>query len=70
MINIKPEAEASPHSNPDVPMNAIILGGRGMASVVAMIEAKVNSFQVKIKQNPAVAAIPPLTIGTSIFINA
>ena len=50
---------------PVAPEAALILTGRVRASVVVRIEAKANSFHEKMKQKPAVAAIPPLTIGST-----
>ena len=44
-------------------MAAEILTGRVLACVVDRIEEKANSFQAKMKQKPAVAAMPPFTIG-------
>ena len=44
---------------------AEILTGSVLAWVVVRIEAKANSFQAKMKQKPAVAAMPPLTIGST-----
>ena len=46
-------------------MAAEILTGSVLAWVVVRIEAKANSFQAKMKQKPAVAAMPPFTIGST-----
>ncbi len=47
------------------PEAAEIFTGRVLACVVVRMEAKANSFQAKMKQKPAVAAMPPFTMGST-----
>ena len=57
-----PAANICVHSMPVAPIAAEIFTGRGLAVVVAKMDAKENSFHAKMKQKPAVAAIPDVPL--------
>lgn len=63
-------AAAAAQSYPNTPIWYGSQAGTVWATLLDKTKAKAYSFQAKIKQNTAVAAIPVDACGTTIFLNA